>query len=683
MLKKRLKPAAILSLLVLVLSAATADSATLTRGPYLQMATPDSITIVWRTEGPSKPVVRFGDAPDKLSNAIDPVNIVTRVSADVNADRDFPLLYKEPMQQTVLRKGTTKDPDPSTAENTYQYEAQITGLSPDEMQFYAVYDGDTLLAGGDKSYHFETLPPVGTRSSQNIWVVGDSGTGGRPQKKVLSAMEAWNLETGKKLTQYLHVGDMAYVDGTDAEFQRNFFDIYDSVLRNIVCWPTMGNHEGHTSRGISGIGPYYDAYVVPTNAEAGGVPSGSEAYYSFDIGTIHFVCLDSYDIDRRPSGAMAQWLQADLDETDAEWLIAFWHHPPYTKGSHDSDREAQLRDMRTHIMPILETAGVDLVLTGHSHIYERSMLIDGAYHTPTHAEGVVLDDGDGSPDGDGAYRKSAGLNPHEGNVQIVTGHGGAGLSRRGTMPIMREIILEHGSVLLDFEGDTLTVRMVNLNQELRDLFSIVKRGEVTIQRIDEPWQPKRLPSELDNLTYDFYSDNVGNTPKGFTIVNGRNARVEVAKRVDKDEKYIQVEGKEDSMTPAFVVAEGFEDDQMELDVHFRIPNESSLPIATMIYGYRNPRNYFSLEVDAKKNTVTLFKIQSGKQSQIYKKKQKVMKDTWYEFEIKVNNDLVRIEFEDVNLFSKSVGTKEVRGQTGFRADSGATVHYRQVELAHE
>src|SRR5688572_22310185 len=62
-------------------------------------------------------------------------------------------------------------------------------------------------------------------------------------------------------------------------------------------------------------------------------------------------------------------------------------------------------------MPILEEAGVDLTLTGHSHIYERSMLIDGAYSTPTTARGVVLDDGDGNPAGDGAYLKGAGLQP--------------------------------------------------------------------------------------------------------------------------------------------------------------------------------------------------------------------------------------------------------------------------------
>jgi hypothetical protein len=171
-------------------------------------------------------------------------------------------------------------------------------------------------------------------------------------------------------------------------------------------------------------------------------------------------------------------------------LVAFWHHPPYTKGSHDSDVEQDLVEMRTHVMPILESAGVDLVLTGHSHIYERSMLMDGAYSTPTVADGVILDDGDGDPQGDGPYRKSAGLNPHEGTVQVVAGHGGTGLGRTGSMPVMRKIIVEHGSVVVDIDGDALTAAMVDKRGDTRDLFRIVKQDRVTPVRVARPWQPE-------------------------------------------------------------------------------------------------------------------------------------------------------------------------------------------------
>ncbi len=116
------------------------------------------------------------------------------------------------------------------------------------------------------------------------------------------------------------------------------------------------------------------------------------------------------------------------------------------------------------------------MLTGHSHIYERSMLMDGAYATPTVAEGVILDDGDGDPSGDGPYRKSAGLNPHEGTVQVVTGHGGADLGRVGTMPVMKRVIVEHGSTIITVHRDVLSGIMINTDGTRRDLFTILKQG---------------------------------------------------------------------------------------------------------------------------------------------------------------------------------------------------------------
>jgi len=142
------------------------------------------------------------------------------------------------------------------------------------------------------------------------------------------------------------LGDMAYPDGKADQFQSRFLHEYEPTLRNTVCWPAMGNYEGHTSKGETGIGPYSDAYAVPTRREAGGLASGSEAGFAFDHGRIHFICLDSHDLDRSPSEAMARWLKADQDKTRANWLIAFWHHPPYTRGSHDSDREQDLVEMR-------------------------------------------------------------------------------------------------------------------------------------------------------------------------------------------------------------------------------------------------------------------------------------------------------------------------------------------------
>jgi hypothetical protein len=459
------------------------------RGPYLQSVTENSIFIVWRTRGKIDPVVRYGEKARSLNRASTAENVVFRVSNDVEG-LSAPQLYVETDKEREKREKKRKEDTTGNA-NVFQYEVKITGLTPATKYYYQVFDGETpLIPKKDKGFHFVTSPVIGSDAPARIWVVGDSGTGGRDQKEVYEAMLGFVDDTKKPLDSFIHVGDMAYSDGANYEFDRGFFNVYQDVLRNVTVWAAMGNHEGKTSRGMTETGPYYDAYILPRKGEAGGVPSGTEAYYSYDLGRIHFVCLDSHDLDRSSTGAMATWLREDLNQADADWLIAFWHHPPYTKGSHDSDKEGQLIEMREQIMPIMEEAGVDLVLTGHSHIYERSMLVDGAYATPTVAEGVILDDGDGNPSGDGAYRKSAGLNPHEGAVQIVAGHGGAGVRRTGTMPIMREIIVEHGSVILDVEGDTLLGHMINKEGDVRDVFSIVKKGKVEVKRIENPWQPE-------------------------------------------------------------------------------------------------------------------------------------------------------------------------------------------------
>lgn len=467
------------SILLLIATASGLSSlcqAAITRAPYLQLATDQSIQIVWRSDSANQPTIRYGSSAQQLKQSTQASQILTRRTRKEAKNLKTTPLFDAP-------KGT------------YQFEAQIKGLKSDTLYHYAIYDGNKRLTPADGSYTFRTHPKPGTRRDLYFWAVGDSGTGSIYQKKVYQAMRDFNRQHKLTLDMYLHVGDMAYGSGKDPEFQSKFFQIYEPTLRNTVCWPAMGNHEGYTSNGKTGVGPYYDAYVCPTRGEAGGVPSGTEAYYSYDYGRVHFIVLNSHDLDRRPTATMAQWLKEDLAKTSSkktDWLVAFWHHPPYTKGSHDSDKEKQLTEMREYILPILESSGVDLVLTGHSHIYERSMLMDGAYDTPTTAENHILDDGDGHREGDGSYQKSPGLKPNQGTVQIVTGHGGQGLRRKGYSPVMKRSILEHGSTLISIKGNTLSGIMLDKYGKVADEFQIEKKKQITPKRIAKPWHPTDL-----------------------------------------------------------------------------------------------------------------------------------------------------------------------------------------------
>lgn len=453
------------------------------RAPYLQLATPGSIVVVWRTVGAIRPVVRYGSDVNRLEQQVPETLVVTRVSLTTNKTE---LKALEQSQPELFRLPKLH----SAPAGLFQYEARITGLSPSTKYYYGVFDGERRLTEADPSYHFITHPPRGQAKPTRFWVVGDSGTGRPGQHEVHTSMIDYTREEGRPIDFYLHLGDMAYDRGRDVQFQTRFFEMYEPTLRHVVCWPTMGNHEGATSKGTNGVGPYYDAYVCPMRGEAGGVPTGTEAFYSFDYGRAHFICLDSHDLDRKPTGLMARWLQLDLDRTKADWILAFFHHPPYTKGTHDSDREKQLIEMRKWILPLLESGGVDLVLTGHSHIYERSMLMDGAYDTPTVAEGVILDDSDGDPRTGSPYRKSAGLTPNGGTIEVVAGNGGTVVGRKGTMPVMCKVEVEHGSVIVDIDGDTLLGTMLNKFGEVKDVFSLVKRGEVAHQRLSNPRQLK-------------------------------------------------------------------------------------------------------------------------------------------------------------------------------------------------
>lgn len=286
-----------------------------------------------------------------------------------------------------------------------------------------------------------------------------------PQSSDISLHAELFAQTGAGIRTdlFLMAGDNAYNVGSDDEWQRAAFDPYATVLRNTTLWPVLGNHDIFTLDGA----PYLDAMTLPTNGEAGGVPSGTEAYYAFDYGNVHFIALDStHSVDRQPGSAMLNWLAADLAATLKEWIIAIWHHPPYSKGSHDSDDpvdDLALVEMRENVLPMLEAGGVDLVLSGHSHSYERSMLVDGYYFTPTLiGDGTVLDPGSGDAFGDGSYAKPAGPAPNQGTVYSVVGSSGrSGGFGNLDHPLMFFSVHDLGSLVVDVDDNRLDGTFLN------------------------------------------------------------------------------------------------------------------------------------------------------------------------------------------------------------------------------
>ena len=395
------------------------------RSPYLQSLSPTSVTVVFRTTAAGRARVCVGTAPDALG---------------------APSLGVDGATQHVVR---------------------LEGLRPNTRHWYAATLDATCPARASDGDTFKTPPMPGVSEPFRFWVVGDSGTGGSPQRAVRDAMLAYVGDAMPDL--YLHVGDMAYGDGTDAEFTNYFYDVYADILRRTPIWPAIGNHEARTSDSGSETGPYYQGYVLPRAGESGGVPSGTEAWYAFDHANVHFIVLDSADSSRSLGSPMLEWLEEDLAAADAEWVVVFFHHPPYTKGTHDSDTESTHVQMRQNVIPILEAWDVDVVLGGHSHIYERSFLAHGAYDTPTTSAGYILDPGDGRLDGDGPYDL---VGP--GAVYVVAGHGGASIGGDADHPLMFFSEVAHGSVIVDVDGGLMTLTNIRRDGVVSDVVTLVK-----------------------------------------------------------------------------------------------------------------------------------------------------------------------------------------------------------------
>ena len=399
------------------------------RGPYLQRTTTKKVVIRWRTAGATDGLVRFGLQPTALTGSV--------ASAAVGTE----------------------------------HEVTLTQLTPGTRYYYSIGTSSKVLAGGDLEHRFVTAPPVGSTQPSRIWVVGDSGTANTDAAAVRDAYLGFAGSNPADLM--LMLGDNAYDDGTDAQYQAAVFDMFQGILRNTVVWPTRGNHDKSSS-------VYYGVFTLPAAGQAGGLPSGTEAYYSFDWGNVHFVCLDSESSDRQVGGAMWTWVQADLAATNQEWIVAFWHHPPYSRGTHDSDVASNLVQMRERFLPLLEDGGVDLVLGGHSHGYERSYLIDGHYGlAATFAPSMLRDGGNGRPGEGGAY--AVGSAAHEGTVYVVAGSSGTVSSGPYDHPVMIEAAGVLGSLVLDVQGGRLDARFLREDGTVHDSFTLVNSsyaGEV-------------------------------------------------------------------------------------------------------------------------------------------------------------------------------------------------------------
>ncbi len=424
----------------------------LIRGPYLAMPTESEMTIRWRTDGFCRSTVFYGVHPDTLSFVI--TDSITKVNHLIRLD----------------------------------------SLLPNTRYYYSVGFDSTLLAG-DSSYFFKTNSPANATDAFGVWVLGDCGFSGQKQLDVRDKMV--NHLAGNVPDLMLLLGDNAYQDGLDAEYQTRFFDVYDQhFLKNSPVYSCPGNHEyANSTQQINNYCDYYNIFSLPSQGECGGVPSDTVSYYSFDFNNVHFISLNSYGYENGTYrlydtiSPQINWLKQDLDSNQMEWTIVFFHHPPYSKGGHDSDLETELILIRENVLPILEQYKIDLVIYGHSHSYERTHLmknhfgLSSTYDKAIHA----VDSSYGYYNGLAnacAYNKTAAKD--SGIVYIQAGNASINdpVSATWPHPAMASYNKDiEGSLYLSFNDKRLDMEFVGRNGFVLDRFTLFHDAG----KIDSVW----------------------------------------------------------------------------------------------------------------------------------------------------------------------------------------------------
>lgn len=232
---------------------------------------------------------------------------------------------------------------------------EITGLNPASKYYYRVELSSNF-------YSFKTA--VVGLFPFTFCIFGDTRSDSTAHQSVVDKIVAI------KPNFVLHVGD--YVNsGYSISDWNTFFNIEKNLMNSIVFMPTIGNHEYPFTT-------YFDIFHLPNN----------EKWYSFNYGNAHFVCLDTED---SLTGEQRVWLENDLwianIDTGINWIFVYFHRPPYSKSINGWQSNTLVRDAWCSLF---EMYGVDLVINGQNHFYQRTNKISGVTYIIAGGGGAPL-----------------------------------------------------------------------------------------------------------------------------------------------------------------------------------------------------------------------------------------------------------------------------------------------------
>ena len=299
------------------------------RKPYLQRVTPDGAWLLWTTPATTPATVTAWDSANGSANS-SANGQKLRFNAEVDVSAPI--------------------------EGGRQMVARLTALQPGRIYCYEVHDASGVLA---EAAGFRTAPA--SASTVRFVALGDLGQKGVDQLAVVEQMQRVPFEI------VLMAGDLAYEDGRLEEYESYFFGVYAEVARKVPLMVASGNHDYNTDDAAA----FRQVFALFEN--------GGERWYSFDWGPMHVAVLDT----ELMGATQTDWLERDLSAATAPWKIAMMHRPAYSSGAHGSDEHVQ-----EQFVPIFERHGVQLVLAGHDHHYERTHSLNGVIYIVTGAGGV-------------------------------------------------------------------------------------------------------------------------------------------------------------------------------------------------------------------------------------------------------------------------------------------------------
>jgi len=196
-----------------------------------------------------------------------------------------------------------------------------------------------------------TLPLA--KDSTRFAVIGDTGTGDKPQYEIGKRLEEYRQRVSFTFT--IMVGDNIYGSERPQDFQKKFEIPYKPLLdAGVMFYAALGNHDDPNQR-------FYKPFTM-----------NGERFYTFTKGNIDFFVLDSNYMDRK----QLDWFERALKDSKSAWKMAYFHHPLYSSGEAHGSEE----DLRTLLEPLFVKYRMDVVFAGHEHFYERVKPQKGIYY---------------------------------------------------------------------------------------------------------------------------------------------------------------------------------------------------------------------------------------------------------------------------------------------------------------